>query len=280
MKLPNFTYHFALREGSLRRQAYRALLPAVIRRKFPAARSFPYEVYSYSGEATVPEQVRSIRSFLRFVGRPTKLTIVSDGTHSSKAIARLKSIDPVIAVCQAEKYLPAHVPCKFATYLKNHPLGKQLALIMSLPGDGAALYMDSDVLFFPGAATMIEDAPPGHSPALYLSDCQNGSADSRLFHTPEETRNPVNCGFMIVFRPLDWSLAIERFLELEGSPEFFTNQTLIHLVMHANGAHPLDRARYVLQLDDQCTYRDRYAGPGIVLRHYVNPVRHKFWNAA
>jgi hypothetical protein len=35
----------------------------------------------------------------------------------------------------------------------------------------------------------------------------------------------------------------------------------------------------VLQLDDQCEFRDRYAAPGLVLRHYVNPVRHKFWTS-
>ena len=280
MKLPNFAYHLARREGNLRRQAYCALLPAMVRSKLPALRTFPYEVYSYSGEATVPEQVRSIRSFLRYAGHPRKLTIVSDGTHSVKAIARLKSIDPAISVCPAEEYLPADMPHKFASYLTNHPLGKQLALIMSLPRHGPALYMDSDVLFFPGAAEMIEDVRPGNGPAFYLADCKDCSADSRLFHDSEEAKNPVNCGFMILFRSLDWSLAIERFLELKGEPEFFTNQTLIHLVMHANGARPLDRGRYVLQLDDQFIYRDSYAGPAIVLRHYVNPVRHKFWNAA
>jgi len=280
MKLPNLAYHVARREGNLRRQAYRTLLPALVRTKVPAMRAFPHEVYSYSGEATVPEQVRSIRSLLRYAGHPRKLTIVSDGTHSAKAIARLKSIAPAISVCPAEEYLPTDMPDKFASYLANHPLGKQLALIMSLPRRGPALYMDSDVLFFPGAAEMIEDAQPGKAPALYLADCKDCSADSRLFHDPEEARNPVNCGFMILFRSLDWSLAIERFLELKGEPEFFTNQTLIHLVMHANGARPLDRGRYVLQLDDQFIYRDSYAGPAIVLRHYVNPVRHKFWNAA
>ena len=47
--------------------------------------------------------------------------------------------------------------------------------------------------------------------------------------------------------------------------------------MHANGASPLDPTKYILQLDDQTVYRDRYAGDGLVLRHYVNPVRHKFW---
>jgi hypothetical protein len=49
--------------------------------------------------------------------------------------------------------------------------------------------------------------------------------------------------------------------------------------MHANGALPLDATRYVLQLDDQFIYPDRYAGARLVLRHYVNPVRHKFWTA-
>ena len=61
---------------------------------------------------------------------------------------------------------------------------------------------------------------------------------------------------------LDWSLGIERFLQLNGAPNFFTNQTITHLVMHANGASPLDPAKYVLQLDDQTVYRDRYAGDG------------------
>jgi hypothetical protein len=106
----------------------------MVRTKVAAERSFPYEVYSYSGEATVPEQVRSIRSLLRYAGHPRKFTIVSDGTHGATAIARLRSIDPAISVCPAEEYLPADMPHKFASYLTNHPLGKQLALIMSLPG--------------------------------------------------------------------------------------------------------------------------------------------------
>jgi hypothetical protein len=34
-----------------------------------------------------------------------------------------------------------------------------------------------------------------------------------------------------------------------------------------------------LQLDDQFSWRDRYAGARLALRHYVNPVRHKFWTS-
>ena len=43
--------------------------------------------------------------------------------------------------------------------------------------------------------------------------------------------------------------------------------------MHANGAVAFDPGKFVLQVDDQFIYRDRYAGPSLAIRHYVNPVR-------
>ena len=85
---------------------------------------------------------------------------------------------------------------------------------------------------------------------------------------------------MLLFQPLDWSVAVDRFAVLNGAaPTFFTNQTLTHLAMHANNAQPLDPAAFVLQLDDQFVFADRYARRQIALRHYENPVRHKFWTS-
>jgi hypothetical protein len=78
---------------------------------------------------------------------------------------------------------------------------------------------------------------------------------------------------------LDWSLSLQRFGEMDGAPNFFTNQTMTHLTMHQNLAKPFDTARFVLKLDDQFVYPDVYARPDLVLRHYVNPVRHKFWTS-
>jgi hypothetical protein len=161
-------------------------------------------------------------------------------------------------------------------YLSTHPTGRQLALIMSLPRNGPALYVDSDVLFFAGAADVATLANARDVPAFYLSDCQF-SGDVRLIDSPDERDKPINTGGLILFKKLDWSLGIERFNQLSGAPDFFTNQTITHLVMHANGAAPFDPAKYVLRLDDQTVYRDRYAGDALALRHYVNPVRHKFW---
>jgi hypothetical protein len=275
--MPNFGYHFARLEGDLWRKSYRTLLPAIVQREIRPARTIALDVYAYSGESTLPEQIRSIRSFLRRVGRPKSFTVVSDGTYSARSIQLLKRIDPVVSVTPSGQHLPPGLPEKFHRYVTTHPLGKQLGLIMSLPRNGPALYTDSDVLFFARGAELSQLATTSNVSAFYLKDCQDCSADPRLFRSPNEAREPVNTGLLLLFRQLDWSLGVRRFLELEDEPNFFTNQTIVHLVMHANRALPFDEQKFVLQLDDQFIYPDRYAGPHLVLRHYVNPVRHKFW---
>lgn len=249
------------------RRIYRAVLPALVRRKISSeAPQFPFEVYSYSGEATLPEQVASIRSFLRHVGQPISWTVASDGSYHARSVGLLRSISARINVLQPNEWLP-NSPM---SYLREHPTGRQLALIMSLPRDKPALYLDSDVLFF-GSLPLLSEAG-------YLADCQL-SGDERLFHSETEKENPVNTGVLFLPGKIDWSLGIKRLEGLEGPPTFFTNQTITHLVMHANDARPFDPRRFILQLDDQFIFSDSYAGPRISLRHYVQPVRHKFWTA-
>jgi hypothetical protein len=172
--------------------------------------------------------------------------------------------------------LPPGLPEKVQSFLTNHFTGRQLALIMSLPANGPTLYTDSDVLFFPQAKQLADLARSPSAPALYLADYQF-SADERLIRDAAEKQNPVNMGFLFLFQSLDWSLGLERLRTLNGVPNFFTTQTVVHLCMHANGAAAFDRAKFVLEADDQFIYRDRYAGSSIAMRHYVNPVRHKFW---
>ena len=277
MRMPNFGYHFARWESNLRRKTYRALLPAIVRQSALPRRVVPLDVYSYSGEMMLPEQVRSIRSFLHHVGRPKGFTVITDGSYSTRSIDLLEKIDPVVSIRPAGERLPRDLPERFRHYITTYPMGKQLGLILSLPRNGPALYVDSDVLFFPGAADIVRDFTAKETAAFYLPDCQDCSADPRVLRGPSEGLQPVNSGLLMLLRPLDWSIGIRRFLELEGEPNFFTNQTIVQLVMHANGALPLDATKYVLQLDDQFVYPDRYASSHLVLRHYVNPVRHKFW---
>jgi hypothetical protein len=274
--MPNYGYHLARAKGRAVRGLYRALLRAHSR--IEPARSFPLEVFSYSGEPALPEQVASIRSFLRHLGRPRMFNVISDGSYSESSKRLLQDIDPSVSVREAADWVPKDLSANIYPYLKNHPTGRQLALIMSLPIDAPVLYCDSDILFFEGAADLHGHVEKRDVPALYLPDCRF-SGDERLLRGSAEADNPVNTGFLLLFQKLDWSLSVERFLELKGEPTFFTNQTMTHLTMHVNGAAPFDPRKYVLQLDDQFVYRDQYANPTIALRHYVNPVRHKFWTS-
>jgi hypothetical protein len=276
--MPNFGYHLARLHGNLRRRIYRALLPRIVHRPVNSARTVTFDVFSYSGETSLPEQIASIRSFLRHVGRPKKFTVVSDGSHSDRSMCLLKEVDACVKVRLAKEIVGNALPEPFRRYLATHPTGKQLALVMSLPEDGPCLYVDSDVLFFDDGADLTARAAAQNLPAYYLLDCQF-SGDPRLLRDSSERSEPVNTGVLLLFKRLDWSLSIRRFLELEGEPNFFTNQTLTHLAMHANGARCFDSAKYILQLDDQFVYADRYASPALTLRHYVNPVRHKFWTS-
>lgn len=273
---PNVPYHSARWEGKVARGFYRALLPMITSRRIQVPGELSFDVFSYSGESTLPEQIASIRSFLAYAGRPKQFTVVSDGSHTSRSVALLEKIDNCVRVQQTPPSLPADLPEKTRQYLTNHHTGKQLALIMSLPANGPTLYTDSDVLFFSGAHEILDLSQTQSVSAFYQADYQF-SGDERVIVNESEKQNPANTGFLLLFRKLNWSIALERLRMLKGEPNFFTNQTLTHLCMRANGARPFDPRKFVLQLDDQTTYRDRYANSSLVMRHYVNPVRHKFW---
>jgi hypothetical protein len=276
--MPNLPYHLARLEGKTVRCLYRAALPLIVRRKPAITREIALEMFTYSGEDTLPEQIASIRSFLVCVGRPKSITVLSDGSHSSAGIRLLEQVDPSVRVCQSLPILPANLSEQVRTYLTTHPTGKQLALIMSLPKNGPALYVDSDVRFFPGASDLIRITRTEGVSAFYLADYQF-SGDDRLLIDPMEKRNPANTGFLLVLRKLDWSLALQRLIELKGPPVFFTNQTVVHLCMHANGAVPFDPLRYILRVDDEFVYGDQFASPAVTMRHYVHQIRHKFWTS-
>src|SRR6266513_1579820 len=274
----NVPYHLARLEGHVSRSIYRAALPMFAHRAIRIERELAFDVFSYSGESSLPEQVVSIRSFLTHAGRPKQFTVVSDGSYTSASIELLENIDCCVRVKKTPPILPSGLPDTIQSYLREHPTGKQLALLMSLPTNGPTLYTDSDVLFFPEARELSNLPQSSPVPAFYLADYRF-SGDERLLLDPAEKQNPTNTGFVLLFRKLDWSLGLERLRMLSGPPNFFTNQTVTHLCMHANNGLALDPGKFVLQLDDQFIYRDRYAGHSLAMRHDVNPVRHKFWTA-
>ncbi len=272
----NLGYRAARQQGKLGR----ALYASALTRLPPLAsgdRAIAARVYSLSCQRDLPEQVANLSLWLRYVGRPEQYIVVSDGSYTADSIALLHQLHPCVRVVPLTDFARPDLPAAVFRYAELNPMGKKLATILSIPLDRPAVYTDSDIFYFPGARDLaaLIDRPDGQN--YYLADTHQ-AFDRRILQSDLEAIDPINGGFILLKQALDWGDAMQRLLAMAEPPNYFTEQTMVHLTLHRNGAKPLDRARYIMDLDDEFVYPDRYARrPGVVLRHYVNPVRHKFW---
>src|SRR5260370_16411099 len=92
----NVPYHSARLEGKIARTLYCAALPLIVRYPAHVVRELPLDVFAYSGENTLPEQVASIRSFLAQAGRPKQFTFVSDRSYTPPTIDLFENIHPCL----------------------------------------------------------------------------------------------------------------------------------------------------------------------------------------
>jgi hypothetical protein len=261
--------------GAAARAAYAAALPAIVRRPPPVTRTLPCRVYAFSSEHDLPEQVASLRSLLTCAGRPRGVTVVSDGSHGSAARELLRAVDPCVEIVDLAQVLRPDLPASVLRYAAARPMGAKLAVELSLPENEPVLYVDADVLFFPGASALGAELATARSPR-YLVDAEP-YLDRRLLAGLDPTDPPVNGGLLALSGGLRWQDALERFERLSGEPVFHTEQTLVHLSMHATDAQPLDPHRYVVETDDMYAFGDAHASPALAARHYTSPVRHKLW---
>ena len=272
----NVAYHTARTQGKMMRSLYKAVLPQIVKLPISQTQKIPISVYALSCERDLPEQVASLRSFIRHAGIPERFTIISDGSYTESSCNLLRQIHPCVEVLPLEEMKRTDLPQSVYDYASQHSMGRKLLALMSIPINLTTIYTDSDILFFPGASDLVELAKLDNTSSLYLPDCAT-KMDDRVIYDDREKLNPVNGGFIVFKKPLDWSFAVERLSKIIELNHYFTEQTLVHLTMHYNQAKPLCSKRYVLSVEDQFIYPDMYAGKEIALRHYVSDVRHKFW---
>lgn len=272
----NIKYRAARIQGYFIRSVYSAALPQIVNFSIPQTREVNLALYSFSCDRDLPEQVASIRSFIRYVGIPNKLTVVSDGSYSATSRQLLQKISPNLEVLDFGKFIKKDLPPSVYAYAKIHPLGKKLAVLISLPVEQVSIYADSDILFFPGAQELLSIASSSDLQPRYLLDCAT-ALDERLLDKTSENFASVNSGFMILKKPLDWEIPLKRLGELSASANYFTEQTSLHLAMHYNQGIPLTPEEFVVNRDDEFIYQDKHCSPKVALRHYVSPIRHKFW---
>lgn len=263
--------------GSAVRRAYARALPRLVEHPVRPPRALAADVVTFSCQRDVPEQVASLRSLLRWAGRPGTATVVSDGSHTPAARRLLERVDPCVRVVDWRDVVRPGLRPAVRAYAATSPMGKKLAVEVSLDVGRPLLYVDSDVLLLPAArelADLLRREVPG-----YLLDPEDVYLDPRLLAGPEERSEPLNAGFLVLPQQVDWEPALDRLDRLADEPGFHTEQTLVHLALRAAGGRPLEPARWVVATDDMPDLRDRHRRPATVLRHYTTPVRHKFWLA-
>ncbi|MBD2508629.1 hypothetical protein H6G91_15310 [Nostoc muscorum FACHB-395] len=272
----NIGYHTAKIQGKFNRSLYKAAISQIVNIPIKQTRQVPVSIYALSCERDLPEQVASIRSFIRHVGIPEIFTVVSDGSYTDSSCNLLRRIHPCVQVILLQNFLRTDLPQCVLDYAQLHPMGRKLSALMSIPVNGTTIYTDSDILFFPGGIDLIDLSKSDEKYSLYLPDCSM-SLDERIIYDESEKLNPVNGGFILFRHEFDWNFAIERLANLQEVPSYFTEQTIVHLTMHHNHGKPLCSNKYVLNVEDQFIYPDKSASKNIALRHYVSDVRHKLW---
>jgi hypothetical protein len=270
------SYHLARYQACATRAAYRHALPRIVRRGVRPNGEIPVHVVAFSSASDLPEQVASLRSFLRFVGRPLSITVTSDGSHDERERALLRCVDAGVSVVRYDQYARSDLPEPVLRYANAHPMGKKLMVIASLR-PVPTLYIDSDVLFFPGAGEpRVREILSAHR-TMYLQ--QGWSVGYDRIVLPEAEGEAVNAGFLIVSEPLDWSPAFARMPSEPTSGDLYLEQTLVHIAMRSAGATPLPPRGWAVHGRDHFRYRDSEDLRGTVLRHYVSMTRYKFWLA-
>jgi len=275
-RLINFQYRLARMQGYATCSMYRTALPWIVKRPILQSQKLGMRVYSFSCDRDLPEQVASIRSFIRYVGIPDKFTVVSDGSYSSASCELLRQINPCVEVVDFAKFIKKDLPQSVYAYANIHPLGKKLAVLISLPVHEVTIYADSDILFFPGAKELLNITNSSDLRPKYLLDCAT-ALDTRLLDRNSENFAPVNSGFMLLQKPLDWEIPLKRLAQLPETGNYFTEQTSLHLAMHYNQGVALPPEKFVVNRDDEFIYQDKHCSSKVALRHYVGPIRHKFW---
>lgn len=243
-------------------------------------RGVDVDMISFSCERDLPEQVLSIRTFLRHVGEPASFRVVSDGTITSQSAALLQALSPRVRVVSVAEYAEGvAVHPAVQEFANAKAYGRKLiALTAMRPAGRPVGYADSDVLFHAGGRGLAEHIDGMGERAYFVQD-NIEALDVRLV-PPEERNPPLNSGFLLTGREIDWGEATRRLGtigEADAPGYGWTEQSVVHLAYRASDGIPLPRDSAVVATDDQFNWADRHVGDTTWLRHYVTGTRFKLW---
>jgi hypothetical protein len=247
--------------------------------------SISANVVSFSSSRDFYDQMLSILTFLRYVGTPLSWTIYSDGSHEESQIDLVQSAFSFIKIVKVDLYRDDLVikPClqpykkELMHYARNKPLGKKLFYYLNHKIEEPTFFLDSDVLFYK-QANVLSDIINEDAVGWFLPDEGWGTLDSNYLKDARKQLYQVNSGFFLLNIEIpNLKAGLDFLKKMNFEYEYFSEQTIFHILFKENNFQPLDPRIFLLNCGDQFDFsyiNDIYS---IAIRHYTNPVRNKMW---
>ena len=256
--------------------------------QFGAVKSVDMDAASFSSSRDFEEQVLSILSFVRNVGAPVRWTIYSDGSHTAEQADRLRQVLPFVHIVKHNLDDAAALKANFKQvalpwfneileYAREQPMGKKLLFYINHRIQRTTVFTDSDVLFYPKAEVLISQLDDNKN-GYFLPDSGWGALDSRYRQKTAPQMYQVNAGFFIAKKEFDFVQVGMGLMDLyDHTYEYFSEQTIFHVLLNVNGYTPLDPRVFILDSGDQFDFSNLYHKSEMAVRHFTGPVRHKMW---
>lgn len=257
-------------------------------RKNVVSEPIAIDVVSFSSKKDLCDQVLSILSFLRYAGEPLSWTLYSDGSHTREQIAHLEQSFSFLKVQQYDWDQASDIPCtlketlipyrsELFDYAKTKPLGKKAFYFLNHAIKHPTLFLDADILFYKKASVfklILKEKVNG----WFLPDPSWGCLDTRYKQQHSEELYQLNGGFVLMnHEPAHLSEALGFLKSLNYTYEYFTDQTIFHILSRYNNFMPLDPRTFILNSADQFDFSYLHPREKMAIRHYSGPVRHKMW---
>lgn len=209
-----------------------------------------------------------------------ELQIAVDGDLPGATKDRAQKLFPGISIYDAAPVvarLSQRQP-ELTQFLQRHPLGRKLGLVLALSQQTPLLYSDHDVLAFDAPEELLSNVRDDRP--CYLLEERDGTRDEFIAEHARaigvEYLPRFNSGLLYVPKSALSAQLAADLLKAWRPPvrSWYTEQTVLSVLMHQCHAVPLPEARYVVSNRRQFYWEKDVDYRKIVARHFTGPVRH------
>ena len=230
-----------------------------------------FTVVSFSGKKQFLDQLFSIASFYRNIGKPESWTIYNDGTYTDEELDIFHRIERICIkeISSFRKELPE-------ASLKKFPTLQKIEILKNISPNSPVIFTDSDILFYKGLRRY-EKMLEQHN--WYIADEGFSYFDTDYIANNATDMEPLNLGFMVLNSKPKWGPVLDYIVGKfnEGRLSYWTDQTACHIMAQNEKFKVLSKEEFVVGGNDSFKFKSASDYNRIALRHFVGPVRHKMW---